>query len=173
MTPLRERLLGNAIINLETGCWEWTGTRNPKGYGMLRTGGRRRQLVHRVSYEMTYGPIPEGLQIDHLCRVRNCLNPAHLEAVTNQVNTLRGETVTAANAAKTHCSQGHEFTPENTHMEAYGARRCLTCRRKRNRERMRVVRAERRGLSPDCASGCHEPLCDGRHCSCDCHRSGS
>lgn len=147
MKTLRERLLAKAIINRETGCWEWAGRGTPNGYGHIRTGGGKRQMVHRVSYEMTYGPIPEGLDLDHLCRVRRCLNPAHLEAVTHRVNTLRGQTVTAANAAKTHCYNDHEFTPENTYIEPTGERRCRTCRRDWNRERMRRARARQRAAA--------------------------
>lgn len=128
-TPLRERLLAKAIINWETGCWEWSAHRQSNGYGKIREAGQgsKKLFVHRVSYEMFVGPIPAGFQIDHLCRVRHCLNPAHLEAVTPRVNTLRGETITAVNAAKTHCPQGHEYTPENTYMAADGKRSCRGC----------------------------------------------
>jgi hypothetical protein len=75
------------------------------------------------------GKIPEGLQIDHLCRVRECANPAHLEAVTCRENLLRGDTVTAHNANKTHCVNGHEYTPENTAITRDGCRRCRICHR--------------------------------------------
>lgn len=91
-------------------------------------------LVHRVSLELAGRPIPEGLVTDHLCRVRRCFNPDHLEAVTRQENTLRSPVAIAAlNAAKTHCVHGHEFSPENTYVyqeNPTGAprRRCRTCR---------------------------------------------
>lgn len=127
MISLRDRLLAKAVINWETGCWEWTASRDRDGYGRTQADGARRS-VHRVSYEMTYGPIPAGFQIDHLCRVRHCLNPAHLEVVTARVNTLRGETVATANAAKTHCDHGHAFTPENTRIYK-GWRICRACHR--------------------------------------------
>jgi HNH endonuclease len=124
-----EWLLGHVLVNPLTGCWEWTGSRDRDGYGRTWASGKRRS-VHRVSYEMTYGPIPAGLQIDHLCRVRHCANPAHMETVTPRVNTLRGKTVPAANAAKTHCINGHEFTPENTRIYR-GWRCCRACHRAR------------------------------------------
>ena len=138
MTPLRERLLGRAVINWETGCWEWTGHLNHHGYGQVHLRGNRRQTLkaHRASYEMTYGPIPDGLQIDHLCRVRHCINPAHLEAVTGHENALRrlGKT-----AGDTRCGRGHEYTPDDIYTNASGdvIRRCRACRRIRDAGRSR------------------------------------
>jgi len=111
-------------------CWVWTGTLSWQGYGHILIEGRMRR-AHRVAYEMLIGPAPDGLDLDHLCRVRHCVNPAHLEAVTHQVNMLRGDTWAAANAAKTHCVHGHEFTEENTYITPQGGRSCRTCRRKR------------------------------------------
>ena len=106
-------------------CWLWTGVTS-KGYGLMGAGGRKYR-VHRFAYELLVGPIPDGLVLDHLCRVRNCVNPAHLEPVTDLENILRGE-----RASKTHCIHGHEFTPENTSRNAAGHRDCLTCKRGRN-----------------------------------------
>jgi hypothetical protein len=80
-----------------------------------------------VAYELAIGPIPEGLTIDHLCRNRGCVNPAHLEAVTNRTNLLRGDGIAALNARKTHCKRGHEFTPENTYVWREGTRACRAC----------------------------------------------
>lgn len=106
-------------------CWLWTGLVQSNGYGVFNVAGRP-QRAHRVSYEMHVGPIPPGLQIDHLCRVRKCVNPAHLEPVTARENSRR--------AMRTHCVNGHEFTSENTYMNG-GKRYCRTCRRDRNRSR--------------------------------------
>lgn len=132
------------VVRTES-CWLWTGSHDEDGYGSYgRTNGSSR--AHRIAYELCIGPIPEGLTIDHLCRVRNCVNPAHLEPVDNRTNVLRGVGHTAINARKTHCKRGHRFTPENTYIEpARGVRVCRKCvlfrarwkaRRRRFRERM-------------------------------------
>jgi hypothetical protein len=103
-----------------TGCWLWQGTRHG-GYGYIQYKGRR-QLVHRASYKVHVGPIPNGLEIDHLCGVRRCLNPEHLEPVTHAENQRRkAET-------KTHCVHGHEYTGDNVGV-TNGSRYCRACRR--------------------------------------------
>jgi len=96
------------------GCWYWTGGRTDRGYGRL-TIHRTVVRAHRHAYITSKGPIPNGLGLDHLCRNPACVNPAHLEAVTNRTNALRGVGVSAVNAKKTHCIRGHEFTRENTY----------------------------------------------------------
>ena len=110
------------------GCWAWLGTPTEKGYGRLDVDGRF-WMAHRYSYTLLVGPIPDGLQIDHLCRNRLCVNPAHLEPVTQRENIVRGISPAAMNASKTHCKRGHEFTPENTGVDASGGRYCRTCKR--------------------------------------------
>lgn len=91
--------------------------------------------AHRWSYAVHVGPIPDGLDLDHLCRVRNCMNPEHLEPVTRQVNSARGETGKHM-ADRTHCPQGHERTPENTYRNIKGRQNeCLPCRRERSRRK--------------------------------------
>ncbi len=113
-------------------CWLWTAYTMPNGYGQFRYEGRMR-LAHRLSYEWLIGPIPTGLQLDHLCRVRHCVNPAHLEPVTTRINLLRGEGFSAANARKTHCINGHEFTRDNTRSWKDSIRICRACDRERHR----------------------------------------
>lgn len=125
----------------DNGCWEWTAALvNSDGYGAFYYDGNRSGRAHRYAYQHYIGPIPEGLTIDHLCRNRKCVNPDHLEAVTNKENLRRGESPTAINARKTHCIHGHEFTPENTLWEKKG-RACRECKRARNREADRKARA--------------------------------
>ena len=114
------------------GCWLWTAYRDREGYGRMAMGKQREgtftmSAAHRLSYEMLVGPIGEGLHIDHLCRVRHCVNPEHLEPVTCRENVVRGVGPTAANAGKTHCKHGHPFSPENTYVNGQQGRRCKTC----------------------------------------------
>lgn len=125
----------------ESGCWLWQGAQNGNGYAQVQLTGQR-FLVHRVSYVWLVGqPIPEGLQLDHLCRVRHCLNPDHLEPVTPSVNSLRAD---LANRRRTHCPSGHEYTPDNVKLVRFATttrRYCRACRRTREAERYRRVKA--------------------------------
>jgi hypothetical protein len=121
-------------IDPETGCWIWQRATSADGYGRVSVGGKVIP-AHRRAYELLVGPIPKGLTIDHLCRNRPCVNPDHLEPVTNRENILRGNTLPAANAAKTHCKYGHPFSPENTwHDLKRGWRKCRTCMRASTQE---------------------------------------
>jgi len=115
------------LVNKTESCWLWIG-KNDAGYGRFKNNSKS-LLAHRYAYEITKGPIPKGLQIDHLCRVRQCVNPDHLEAVTSKVNMLRGNTVASRNANKTHCAQGHPFEGENLFINVRGARCCKKCAR--------------------------------------------
>lgn len=110
------------------GCWEWTGAIQSSGYGSVGYAGKI-ALTHRLAYEMLVGAIPNGLHIDHLCRNRPCCNPAHLEAVTQKVNTLRGVGFAAVNVVKTHCKNGHQYVEANTYVDKRGSRSCRTCRK--------------------------------------------
>ncbi len=110
------------------GCWEWTGARNPTGYGHMNY---RSGYPHRVAYELMVGPIPKGLTIDHLCRNRACFNPQHLEAVSLRENIMRSPTALAAiNARRTNCKRGHLFDGKNTIARPNGTgRECRACKK--------------------------------------------
>jgi hypothetical protein len=125
--PEVERLARHRRIN-DNGCWEWTGATNGVGYGVV-TVRNRRLYVHRLSYMLAVGPIPDGLIIDHLCRNTLCFNPDHLEAVTYAENTQRSPLI----GQKTTCKMNHSFTTANTYISPAGARRCRECARQRER----------------------------------------
>jgi hypothetical protein len=112
-------------IDPVSGCWLWKLALNRDGYGCAQFKGRS-YLAHRMMYEMLVGPIPRGLQIDHLCRIARCVNPEHLEAVTARVNTFRSESPSRYNAVKTECPRGHAYNTTNTYTFR-GSRRCRTC----------------------------------------------
>lgn len=114
-------------------CWLWEGYVDAHGYGYAAYQGKNHR-AHRHVYELLVGEIPKGLVLDHLCRVRNCVNPDHLEPVTHKENLMRGYTHARANSEKTHCAQGHEYTPENTYREKL-QRVCKTCKIIRQRAR--------------------------------------
>ncbi len=128
-------------IVIQDACWVWTGATTSRGYGQVRLPlplaeqfGRSHMVTHRLAYELVVGPVPEGLELDHLCRNRACLLPSHLEPVDHRENVLRGVGPTAVNAAKATCDLGHELTPRSD-----GGRRCKTCTAARRAERERVA----------------------------------
>ena len=129
--PFMDRLM-EKVSKTDAGCWLWTGHCYGNGYAAMSWQGRQ-QLLHRLSYEQLVGPIPDGMEIDHLCRKRNCVNPEHLEPVSRRENVRR--------AMRLSCVNGHLFTPENTWIGNDGKRYCRECRRVRNREQWRRKQA--------------------------------
>lgn len=126
-------------------CWLWTGGKDRYGYGKIlgphrgeAKGAHKR--AHRAAYEMLIGPIPDGLTLDHLCRVRHCVNPSHLEPVTRRENVLRGQSPFARHARVTHCPAGHAYDEANTAHRRRGGRKCRAC----DAARSRVQKAKRR-----------------------------
>lgn len=114
----------------DTPCWISDRAAQRNGYTKIGLGGKT-YLTHRVSYEAHIGPIPDGMQLDHLCRQRACCNPDHLEPVTCRENLVRGVTIIAAQVSATHCLKGHPFDATNTRMTNLGKRVCRTCDRAR------------------------------------------
>lgn len=114
-----------------TACWTWGGAAT-LGYGRFWLNGRL-TLAHRVSYELHRGDIPPGLVIDHICRNRGCVNPAHLQPLTSGQNVLLGAGITATNARKTQCLKGHGLSGENLYVTPRGHRHCIECQRERVR----------------------------------------
>ncbi len=146
MSRLPDRIV-DKIQPQPDGCWLWTGELTRNGYGRERIeprAGSRRVVAHRLVYELLVGPIPEGLQLDHLCRNRACVNPEHMEPVTGRINTLRSTGPSAINASKTACVNGHALDERNTYVRPDGTgRHCKACARERNRIYMRGYRARK------------------------------
>lgn len=121
-------------------CWPWQGYVSKNGYGFITVQGTTKP-AHRAVWEHLVGPIPEGLELDHLCKVPLCVNPDHLEPVTQYINNKRSDSPASVAGRKTHCLRGHPFSPDNTTIirRAGGKcdRRCKTCHRQRERDRHR------------------------------------
>jgi len=138
--PIEERFSEKVKI-LPDGCWQWIGRIDKAGYGRLRGIGRSSPVLyaHRFAYEQRYGPIPEGAEIDHLCRRRWCCNPEHLEAVPHRVNVIRGEAPLIKVHISGKCARGHEVNEQNAYFRKDRPTRwnCNVCRRERRAARKR------------------------------------
>lgn len=142
------------IEKLESGCWRWTAHIGSHGYGMIHTGPPRLRLIvaHQAAYELYRGPVPEGLVLDHLCRNRWCVNPDHLEPVTEQENIMRGQAPCILIHLSGCCMRGHEMVPENTYIDKNNHRYCRTCqiechKRQRRERREAKERAKAQEVS--------------------------
>ena len=145
-TPIRDRLLVGTE-QLQNGCWQWKGALDKSGYGHISIPGasrsNRKKLAHRVSYQTFVGPIPDGNPIDHLCQNRGCINPTHLEPVSQKLNNQRsitkGHSIVNVHHAKTHCPHGHAYDLLNTYFfknkEGYTLRMCRNCNRLKQQKR--------------------------------------
>ena len=135
---LEERFWGKVERFTLFECWRWNGATMSNGYGLFgigrkADGSRRTVLAHRWSFEQSVGLIPGGLTIDHLCRNRACVNPAHMEVVTPKENSLRGISPPAQNSRKLWCNNGHPFDGQNTYLNKKGRRECRICKRQLHR----------------------------------------
>ena len=145
----QDRFFDSIAYEPNCGCWLWLGQMQGRGYGQFQVtaskklGGRQLVLAHRFSYELAKGQIPIGKEIDHLCHVRLCVNPEHLEAVTHTENLYRSKgTIAEKFGNATHCINGHPFDEINTYVRSNGGRSCRVCMRKRSREWQRARRGK-------------------------------
>jgi hypothetical protein len=151
--PLADRVRQSVVVDA-AGCWIWQLSKSSNGYGRIgiRQPGQKMQLrmAHRVAYESLVGPIPAGLELDHLCRVRDCVNPEHLEPVTSKENSRRADRSGVCRAryeGAAECKRGHAFDAANTRLTPEGWRRCRTCDDLHNRARYDVDIAAEIGAS--------------------------
>lgn len=139
--PVLDRMADKFLVG--DGCWEWTAVRNSFGYGVIHRLDAGSRLAHRVLFEAMVGPVPDGMDLDHLCRNRGCVRPSHLEIVSRRVNIMRGEMpqiLKERGQAKTHCPAGHSYADQERYRRKDGSRRCMECERIAARAR-RSVRA--------------------------------
>lgn len=139
------KLLGRKVVD-DNGCWNWPGQKTPLGYGQMRVGppAGRREYVHRISHRLFVGPIPDGYDVDHLCRNTSCYNPEHLEAVPHRTNVLRGEAPGSKVARTNICGKGLHDMAEVGYVRTDGSRQCRECQREWERQNAPRSRERRR-----------------------------
>ena len=153
MRPLKERFWEKVQKTGHSDCWVWMSSKNGRGYGtfaMNKDGHQSTKLAHRVAYELEIGPIPNGLSLDHRCRNRLCVNPAHLEPTTIRENLLRAPTtVSTLNSQKMFCPKGHALEGDNL-MRYYlkkGVRQCRICHNEQTKLWLRESRRKAKLVS--------------------------
>lgn len=134
--PKLERFMEKIEVDSATGCWNWLAFCDRWGYGRFKWSSDKGMVAFRAAWLLFRGPVPEGLELDHLCRNARCVNPDHLEPVTTRENILRSDNPAARNARKTHCKHGHPFDEENTYVDRDGRRSCRACARGRGRQKV-------------------------------------
>jgi hypothetical protein len=137
LSEIAARFAAKTERNLSTGCLEWTGARcgQKSQYGAFTWPARRQIVAHRAAWLIVHGEIPDGYEIDHLCRNPICVAIEHLDAVPQIVNWQRGRSVTRMNALKVSCPRGHAYNEANTYTDRRGRRSCRACRREKRAER--------------------------------------
>ncbi len=135
--PILERFWEKVYIDKPSSCWKWIAGCTEKGYGHFNIAYKENAKAHKFAFELFFGEVPIGLELDHLCRNRNCINPFHLEIVTHQENMRRGHFVGTGlhNRIKTHCLKGHPYNIENTYINPAGKRNCRICLKESNARR--------------------------------------